>query len=99
MGPTAVLEVKGVNIVVASYPTYEQAGEQFVAAGIDPWQYKFVVVKNPMNFQKAFEKAPVHYHLDTSGPTTCRINEAQWKHLDRPIYPLDDGFEPVFEGF
>ena len=58
MGPSALLEIGNVRVVISSQPTYEQAGEQFLAAGIDPWDYKLVVVKTPMNFQKAFADAP-----------------------------------------
>ncbi len=58
-----------------------------------------MVVKNPMNFQKAFAGAPALIYLDTAGPTTCHVTEKFWKHLDRPIYPLDDDFEPKFEAF
>ena len=99
MGATAVLKIGAVTVVVPSLPTYEHADEQFRAAGVNPADFKFVVVKNPMNYQQAFAFAPSLFDLDTPGPTTCYIREPQWKHLDRPIYPIDDNFEPHFEGF
>jgi len=99
MGPTAVLQVGPVTVIVPSLPTYEHANEQFRAAGLNPDHFKFVVVKNPMNYQQAFPHAPALFDLDAPGPTTCQIRSPQWKLLDRPIYPLDDDFEPEFTTF
>ncbi len=96
MGRTAHLKVGNLDVVLCSEPTYENAAEQFQSLGIDPWQRKFVVVRNPMNFQKYYATAPLRLHLDTAGPTTCAINETDWTRLRRPIFPLDDGFTPEF---
>lgn len=99
MGATAVLQVGPVTVVVPSHPTYEYADEQFRAAGLNPADYKFVVVKNPMNYQQAFRYAPALFDLATPGPTTCNIRYPQWGSLERPIYPLDDDFDPRFLDF
>ncbi len=99
MGDTAVLQIGGVTVVVPSLPTYEYADEQFRTVGLNLDKFKFIVVKNPMNYQQAFHHAPALFDLDTPGPTTCMIRYPQWKHLDRPIYPLDDDFEPRFDTF
>ncbi|MBT4483286.1 MAG: M81 family metallopeptidase, partial [Candidatus Latescibacteria bacterium] len=99
MGSTALLQVGPVQVVIPSLPTYEHADEQFLAAGVQPRDCKFVVVKNPMNFQQAFMYAPALISLDTPGPTSCDIREPLWNNLDRPIYPLDNDFTPVFQGF
>ena len=96
MGPTAHLRVGRRDVELCSAPSYENAGEQLHALGIDPWQRKFVVVKNPMNLQKHFADAPLRVHLATPGPTTCGIDPTGWTHLKRPIFPLDDGFTPAF---
>ncbi|MBW2062970.1 MAG: M81 family metallopeptidase, partial [Deltaproteobacteria bacterium] len=99
MGPTALLQVGSVQVIVPSLPTYEYADEQFIAVGVQPRNCKFVIVKNPMNFQQAFAYAPALISLDTPGPTTCHVREPLWKNLDRPIYPIDDDFTPIFQGF
>ena len=58
MGPSAWLRVgRACDVVVASRATYEYGDEQFQAAGFDPRTRRFVVAKNPMNFQQAYAGA------------------------------------------
>ena len=94
MGPSALLRVGPVQLVVSSYSSYEYADEQFRAAGVDPGQCKFVVVKNPMNYQAAYEGAAAMMVLDTPGPTTCNLAGVDWQRITRPRYPLDLDFSP-----
>jgi microcystin degradation protein MlrC len=101
MGPSAVLRVGAVDVLVASRSAYEYGDEAFQAAGIDPRARKLVVVKNPMNYQQAYAYAAAMYVLDTPGPTTPNLAALPWRRVDRPLYPLDDGFTPrlaVFPG-
>ncbi|MBI1779643.1 MAG: M81 family metallopeptidase [Proteobacteria bacterium] len=97
MGPSAVLEIGEIKIICASASAYEYADEQFRAAGIDPHELKFIVVKNPMNYQQAYAYALAMLVVDTPGPTTPNLAGIPWKRMDRPRWPIDDGFEPVFE--
>ena len=99
MGPSALLQVGAVKAVVASLSSYEYGDEQFRAAGVDARQCKFVVVKNPMNFQQAFADAPAAFTLDTLGPTTPNFRSLPWKQVDRSLFPLDRDFEPEFQAF
>jgi len=96
MGPSAHLKLGQIDILACSEPSYEYGAEQLLSAGIDPWERKFVVVKNPMNFQQYYADAPLLIHLDTPGPTTGNIAEPMWRNLNRPTFPLDDGFTPTF---
>lgn len=96
MGPSVHIRLGNIDILVCSEPTYEYGAEQLLSAGIDPWEKKFVVVKNPMNFQQYYADAPLQIHLDTPGPTTGKIAEPMWQNLNRPIFPLDDNFTPSF---
>jgi microcystin degradation protein MlrC len=97
-GASAVLQVGAVQVVVASESSYEYADEQFRAAGVDVWSCKFVVVKNPMDFQQAYAGAAALISLDTPGPTTADLAAPAWSAMSRPLHPLDDGFEPEVEG-
>lgn len=99
MGPSAVLRIGGCDVVIASYSSYEYADEQFRAAGIDPHSCKFVVVKNPMNYQQAYDGAPAMLVLTTPGPTTPNLRLPDWQKMSRPMYPLDDNFEPGYRAF
>jgi microcystin degradation protein MlrC len=97
MGPSVHLRLGSIDILACSEPTYEYGAEQLLSAGIDPWEKKFVVVKNPMNFQQYYADAPLQIHLDTPGPTTGKIAEPMWQNLNRPVFPLDDNFTPEFK--
>jgi microcystin degradation protein MlrC len=97
MGSSALLRVGPVHVVVSTYSSYEYADEQFLAAGVNPRNCKFVVVKNPMNYQTAFSYAAAMMVLDTPGPTTCNLAAVPWKNITRPRFPIDDSFPPRFE--
>jgi microcystin degradation protein MlrC len=99
MGPSAVLRVGQVMVVVGSVSTYEYADEVFVANGVAARGHKFVVVKNPMNYQQAYADAGAQYILDTPGPTTPNLASLDWRHADRPLFPLDADFAPRFVAF
>lgn len=94
MGPSIVLRVGAVEVLVASQSAYEYADEAFLANGIDPATKKFVVVKNPMNYQAAYPKAAAFFVLDTPGPTTPNLTSLPWQHIDRPTFPIDRAFSP-----
>jgi hypothetical protein len=51
MGPSAVIEVGSIQILIATYPTYDWADEQYRSMGMNPAGAKFVEVKNMMNFR------------------------------------------------
>lgn len=90
MGPTALLTLGPIKILVASYATYDWADEQFRCVGLDASTAKFVVVKNPMNYRLGysgiFKEALI---LDTPGPTPAVLTHVQYKNLRRPYYPAD----------
>lgn len=50
MGATAVVRVGAIDIVIATFPTYEWRDEQYRSVGLDPADYQLIVVKNPMNY-------------------------------------------------
>jgi microcystin degradation protein MlrC len=95
MGAAAVLRVGAIRVLLTSLSSYEYADEHFEALGIEARKAKFVVVKNPMNYQQAYAGAPAMFVLDTPGPTTCNLASVAWRRLDRPCFPMEDGFEPV----
>ena len=39
----------------------------------------------------------VTYNVDTPGPCTGNLASLPWKHLKRPIYPLDPISQPEFK--
>ena len=90
MGPTAVLAIGAVRVLVTSHATYDWADEQWRAVGIDPRQTKFVVAKNPMNFHNLYDDVAAAVHvLDTPGPTPATIRSRPLRRMPRPYFPLD----------
>ncbi len=99
MGPTALLSAGPFRIVCCSYPTYEYADEQYAAAGVDLDEMKFIVSKTAGNYTQGFAHAAAAFVLDTPGPTTPNQRALPWRRVTRPIFPLDEDFEPDFEGY
>ena len=97
MGQAAWLRIGAADVLVASLSSYEYMGEQFAAAGIAANECKFVIVKNPMNYQQAYENAVASYILDTPGPTTPALDGIAIPRAGRPFYPFDIDFEPEFQ--
>jgi microcystin degradation protein MlrC len=91
MGPSAVLRVGPIEVLITTHGTYEWEYEQFRSVGLDPSIAKFVVVKNPMNYRFAYgEIAKATFILDTPGPTPPTLRHTRLKHLKRPYFPLDE---------
>jgi microcystin degradation protein MlrC len=90
MGPTAVFRIGPIDVMIASHATYDWNDEQFQSVGLDVRQAKFVVVKNPMNFQMAYGSlAKAAYILDTPGPTPATLKHVHFRRLQRPYFPAD----------
>jgi len=93
-GPSAVLRVGAVEVLATSNACYEYADEAFAAAGIDVRTKKFLVVKNPMNYQQAFADAALRVVMDTPGPTTPNLAALPWRDVGRPLFPVDRDAAP-----
>jgi microcystin degradation protein MlrC len=98
MGLTALLRIGSIAVLIMSLPTYDWADEQYRAVGIDPAQYEFIGVKNPMNYRFAYRQIMrASYVVDTPGPTPAHVLHLPFKKMQRPFYPFDQeipGIEP-----
>jgi len=91
MGPSAVLAIGEIEVLIHSNPTYEYADEQYRSVGLDVRTAKFVTVKNPMNYQLAYrDLMQAAYILDTPGPTTPNLKSLTFTRFRRPYFPVDD---------
>ncbi len=99
MGPSAVVQVDSVQVLIMSRATYDWGDEQYRAAGMDPESTKFVVVKNMMNFRRGYKDIMKGFFvLDLPGPTPADMRCLTFKNIQRPIYPLDkDLTDPSFQ--
>ena len=90
MGPSAVLTIGSIQVLITSYGTYDWRDEQYQSVGLDPATAKFVVAKNPMNYRLAYGPiAKAIFILDTPGPTPPTIRHAHFSQLQRPYFPCD----------
>lgn len=98
MGPSAVLQVGSIQILITTHATYDWADEQFRSVDLDPRRAKFVVVKNPMNFRVGYAGiSKACYILDTPGSTPATLRHIRFQRLQRPYFPADPdipGFRP-----
>ena len=91
MGPSAVLTIGRIQVLINTHATYDWADEQFRSVDLDPLAAKFVVVKNPMNFRNVYaDVAPDIFVLDTPGPTPASIANVTFRKMKRPFFPVDE---------
>lgn len=90
MGLSALLRVGSIAVLIMSIPTYDWADEQYRAVGIDPAHYKFVGVKNPMNYRFGYRHSMrAAYVVDTPGPTPAHVLHLPFRKMQRPFFPFD----------
>jgi len=90
LGPTAILTVGGMEIIVASNRLQLTEVEAFTHADIDPRERRVVVVKSMQHFRAAFEPIAAAVVICDAGALASRdISKLPFTELRRPIYPLD----------
>ena len=91
MGPSAVLEIGPLRLLVMSRSTYDWADEQYRSMGLDAATAKWVEAKNMMNFRKAYGGIlRGAFVLDSPGPTPPDMRTLAFVRARRPWFPLDD---------
>ncbi|MEM7535305.1 MAG: M81 family metallopeptidase [Chloroflexota bacterium] len=91
MGPSAVLEIGSIRVLITTYATYDWQDEQFRSVNLDPTAATFIVAKNPMNFRMAYgDVAQAVFILDTPGPTPPTLRHVNFQQLAQPYFPVDE---------
>tara|TARA_B100000674_G_scaffold210633_1_gene172628 strand:+ start:158 stop:1684 length:1527 start_codon:yes stop_codon:yes gene_type:complete len=90
MGPTAVVAVGPIQIVISGNATYDWMTEQYDLLDLSPADCKFVVAKNPMNYQQAYAGTMnAVYILDTPGPTPANTNALPYTAMSSGWFPAE----------
>jgi microcystin degradation protein MlrC len=90
MGRTAVVESGHVTIILTEIRSAPYDIGHVYAVGLDPKDFKIIVVKSAVAWRTAFGPiAKREFDLDTQGACSANLHHFQYKHLHRPIYPLD----------
>lgn len=91
-GPTAVLTVNGIDILIVTSPGQMLDLQQVRTFGIEPARLKFLVVKSMQHFRAAFEPVAARVIVCDSGAlATPRADLRPYHRVKRPIWPLDKG--------
>ena len=93
-GPTAVIRVDGIEILVVTHAAQIWDLQQFKAFGIDPQVKRVVALKSAQHFRAAFEPMAGQVILCDSG-ALCGPNhrDLPWRRVPRPIFPLDQDID------
>ena len=89
-GPTAVLRVDGIDILVVNEPIQMYDQQQFRAFGIDLDAKSVIGLKSMQHFRAAFEPLTETVIVCDSGALcTPDSSKLPYRNVPRPIFPLD----------
>jgi microcystin degradation protein MlrC len=90
LGPTAVLDVDGVKVILISRRWQTLDPEMIRFVGIDPMGEKLLVVKSTIHYRAAFEPiAREIVEVDAPGLSSSNLARFAFRRVRRPIFPLD----------
>jgi microcystin degradation protein MlrC len=89
-GPTVVLRVDGIDILIVSIAQQLLDLSQFETFGIDPRTYRVVALRSMQHFRAAFAPISGRIVVCDSG-ALCTLNYASlpYRFVPRPMFPLD----------
>ncbi len=96
IGPSAAIAIGGITVVVLSN-RYQCADPMFLEAfGLDIAAARVVVVKSRGHFRGGFDEFFRHdqvIEVDAPGLTSPILSRFPWRHMPRPVLPIDDHAE------
>lgn len=93
LGPAALLQVGGVQVVVITNRQQCLEPMQLELFGVDLSKVRCLVVKSRGHFRAGFDEffTPDRiYEVDCPGLTSPALHNFNWTRLPRPVYPLDE---------
>jgi len=90
MGRAVVLVCGGIHLVVMERGVSQWDPQLYRSVGLDPADARMVQVKSPMAFRAAYEGLYDEVIVVAApGAASPDLASLPWRHLPRPIYPLD----------
>ncbi|MHB8646240.1 MAG: M81 family metallopeptidase, partial [Thermomicrobiales bacterium] len=90
MGTTAVLDLDGIAVIVTEQRVQALDLSLFRSVGIEPTTTRAIVVKSSVHFRAAFAPiAATIIDVDTPGISSPHLERFVFRHVRRPIWPLD----------
>lgn len=89
-GPTALIDVNGLKLVVVSVRQAANDQGYFSVAGVQPNREPLLVIKSRGHFRADFEPiARTIIEVDAPGAANPNLERFTFNHVRRPIWPLD----------
>jgi microcystin degradation protein MlrC len=90
-GLTVVVSIGAIRLVIRSLPAFEWDTGIYSAFGLRIEDAALVFVKSPSHFKVAFgPRAQRILFADTPGPTCPNMRRLKFRHVTRPLFPIDD---------
>ena len=90
MGPCAVVEAKGVTILLTSQRTAPMDLGQWRSQGVAPESLSLIGVKAAVAHRRAYDPiVRASYTVRTPGPCTSDLRSLPYRKIRRPVFPLD----------
>jgi microcystin degradation protein MlrC len=90
MGPTAVVRHRGLTILLTSRRLAPMDLGQWRSQGIDPEKLSVIGIKAAVGHRRAYDKiASASFTVKSRGPCTSDLTQLPYKHIRRPVFPLD----------
>ena len=90
MGRCVVLAVGGIRILVSEFAGPGHDPEVYRHIGLEPCDAQIVVVKATVGHMDAYRDImKLNLPTECPGPSPSRLERLDYRHITRPIYPLD----------
>lgn len=94
MGPSAVVRHRGITILLTSKKTPPFDLGQWRSQGIEPRDLAVIGVKAAVAHRQAYDPiAAASHYVETPGPCSSNVTAFTFRHLRRPVWPLDADLE------
>lgn len=91
MGRTAVIQSKGIEVIINEKRFQPLDPEVARSVGIDPAFRKIVVVKSAVHYRAAYEPiASEIIEVDGPGLSSPNLARFEFKNIRRPVFPIDE---------
>ena len=90
MGQSVVVRHRGLTVLLTSKRLAPMDLGQWRSQGIDPEKLSVIGVKAAVGHRRAYDPiASASFTVRTRGPCTSDLRQLPYKHIRRPVYPLD----------
>jgi microcystin degradation protein MlrC len=90
MGDSAVVRHRGLTILLTSRRLAPMDLGQWRSQGIDPEKLSAIGIKAAVGHRRAYDKiASSSFTVKSRGPCTSDLTRLPYKHIRRPVFPLD----------